>query len=129
MVILLIVMGLQLNNRFQYVRKTKRVIEIEKDKSEALLLNILPKETAKELEDSGFATPQHYDSVSVLFTDFESFTKLAEAMSSQDLVEELNTYFSAFDDIMEQFGLEKIKTIGDAYMSAGGIPTANKTQS
>jgi adenylate cyclase len=127
MVVLLLVMAIGIFNRYKYVRKTKRVIEVEKDKSEALLLNILPKETARELEDNGFATPQHYDSVSVLFTDFKSFTKLAESMSSQDLVKELNMYFSAFDDIMERYGLEKIKTIGDAYMSAGGIPTANQT--
>jgi adenylate cyclase len=126
-VFLLILMGLGLYNRYKYVQRTKKVIEIEKDKSQKLLLNILPEETAKELEDKGSAIPRHYKSVSVLFTDFKSFTRLAEAMSSEDLVEELNTYFSAFDDIMEKYGLEKIKTIGDAYMSAGGIPTANET--
>ncbi len=126
-VVVLILMALGLFNRYQYVRKTKKIIEHEKDRSQELLLNILPEETARELETSGFATPKHYDDVSVLFTDFKSFTKLAEALSSSELVEELNRYFSAFDDIIEENGLEKIKTIGDAFMCAGGIPTPNQT--
>jgi class 3 adenylate cyclase len=126
-VFLLIFMGIGLYNRYKYVQRTKKIIEIEKDKSQNLLLNILPEETARELEDNGSATPRHYDSVSVLFTDFKSFTKLAESISPAELVEELDTYFKAFDDIIVENGLEKIKTIGDAYMCAGGLPTANET--
>jgi len=120
-VVLLLVMGFILLNRYKYVQRTKKIIEIEKDKSQQLLLNILPEETARELEENGSATPRHYDSVSVLFTDFKSFTKLAESISPAELVEELDTYFKAFDDIIDKNGLEKIKTIGDAYMAAGGL--------
>jgi class 3 adenylate cyclase len=124
-VFLLILMGIGLYNRYNYVQRTKKIIEIEKDKSQNLLLNILPEETARELEDYGSATPRHYDSVSVMFTDFESFTKLAETVSPAELVEELDTHFKAFDDIVVENGLEKIKTIGDAYMCAGGLPSIN----
>lgn len=79
---------------------------------------------AKELQISGKATPRDYESVSVLFTDFKGFTKIAEGLTPNELVTELNTFFQAFDSIVEKHELEKIKTIGDAYMCAGGIPTA-----
>jgi class 3 adenylate cyclase len=88
-----------------------------------LLLNILPAEVAKELQVNGQATPRNFESVSVMFTDFKSFTVIADKMSPQDLVEELNTCFKAFDHIIGKYNLEKIKTIGDAYMCAGGIPS------
>ena len=126
-VFLLILIGIGLYNRYKYAQRTKKIIEIEKDKSQKLLLNILPKETARELVDRGSATSRYYDSVSVLFTDFKNFTKLAESMSPADLVDELDTYFKAFDDIIVKHSLEKIKTIGDAYMCAGGLPTPNDT--
>lgn len=114
-------------NRYRYVRKTKKIIENEKDRSEKLLLNILPHETAEELKEKGSATPKHYDLVSVLFTDFKGFTTIAEKLTATELVEELNRCFFAFDMIIDKYGLEKIKTIGDAYMCAGGIPVANTT--
>lgn len=79
------------------------------------------------MQESGSATPHYYESVSVLFTDFKGFTKIAEGLSPNELVDELNEFFIAFDDIVEAHNLEKIKTIGDAYMCAGGIPTANTT--
>ncbi len=85
-------------------------------------MNILPDEVAKELQRDGVATPRFYESASVLFTDFKSFTALADRMSPQDVVAELNDCFIAFDDIIEKYNIEKIKTIGDAYMCAGGIP-------
>lgn len=125
--ILLLVVVIGLFNRYKYVRKTKKIIEDEKERSEKLLLNILPFETAEELKEKGSATPRHYDTVSVLFTDFKGFTKIAEKLTPQELVEELNQCFMEFDRIIDKHNLEKIKTIGDAYMCAGGIPVANKT--
>ena len=122
---LLLVMAIGLFNRYKYVRKTKKIIEHEKERSEKLLLNILPHETANELKEKGTATPKHYDKVSVLFTDFKGFTNIAEKLTPQQLIEELNYCFFEFDKIIDKHNLEKIKTIGDAYMCAGGIPIAN----
>jgi len=102
-------------------------IEEERRKSEALLLNILPLETANELKSTGIAIPKEYDKVTVLFADFTNFTKISENLSAEELLQELNECFRAFDEITEQNGLEKIKTIGDGYMCAGGIPIANET--
>ncbi len=107
--------------------KINRLLDKQKDQIESLLLNILPVEVAKELQDQGAATPRDYQSVSVLFTDFKDFSKIAEGLSPNDLVAELNEYFQEFDNIIEKHNLEKIKTIGDAYMCAGGIPTENKS--
>jgi class 3 adenylate cyclase len=123
--LLLLLIG-GLFNRYRYVRKTSKIIAEEKERSEKLLLNILPYETAEELKAKGSATPKHYDIVSVLFTDFKGFTKIAEKLTPQELVEELNQCFIAFDKIIDKYGLEKIKTIGDAYMCAGGIPALNQ---
>jgi class 3 adenylate cyclase len=125
-ILLLVLIG-GLFNRYRYVRKTSKIIADEKEKSEKLLLNILPHETAEELKLKGSATPKHYDVVSVLFTDFKGFTKIAEKLTAQELVEELNQCFMAFDTIIDKYHLEKIKTIGDAYMCAGGIPAPNST--
>jgi class 3 adenylate cyclase len=125
--ILFLFIAIGLFNRYKYVRKTKKIIENEKDRSEKLLLNILPVETAEELKEKGSATPKHYDRVSVLFTDFKGFTTIAEKLTPQQLVEELNQCFMEFDKIIDRNNLEKIKTIGDAYMCAGGIPVANDT--
>ena len=107
-----------------YLQKTKtnKLLDSQKAEIETLLLNILPDEVAKELQRDGVATPRFYESASVLFTDFKSFTALADRMSPQDVVAELNDCFIAFDDIIEKYNIEKIKTIGDAYMCAGGIP-------
>jgi class 3 adenylate cyclase len=123
-VLLLLLIG-GLFNRYRFVRRTNRIIAEEKERSEKLLLNILPYETAEELKAKGSATPKHYDKVSVLFTDFKGFTKIAEKLTPQELVEELNQCFIAFDRIIDKYKLEKIKTIGDAYMCAGGIPAIN----
>jgi len=111
--------------RYRYIRKTNRIIKNERDRSKELLLNILPEETARELETSGFAKTRFYESVTVIFTDFKGFSSIAGKLSPQALVAELNDYFGKFDEIVGTFGLEKIKTIGDAYMCAGGIPVAN----
>jgi class 3 adenylate cyclase len=114
-------------NRYKYVRRTNKLIENERDRSKQLLLNILPEETANELESQGKAQTRFYENVTVLFTDFKGFSAIAGKLSPQDLVAELNDYFVAFDEVVEKFNLEKIKTIGDAYMCAGGIPTPNKS--
>lgn len=102
-------------------------ISKEKQRSEDLLLNILPGEVAEELKAKGSADAQLFDSVSVLFTDFKGFTALSEQLSAKELVQDLNECFSAFDRICEKHGIEKIKTIGDAYMAAGGLPSSNQT--
>jgi len=107
--------------------KINKILDRQKVEIENLLLNILPEEVARELQNNGHATPRSYESVSVLFTDFKGFTTIAKDMTPEELVAELNEFFVAFDDIIEINHLEKIKTIGDAYMCAGGIPTSNTT--
>lgn len=101
-------------------------IEIEKKRSDELLLNILPIETANELKSTGKADPKYYKSVSVMFTDFKDFTLVAEKLSPKELVSEIDFCFSAFDEIVSKFGIEKIKTIGDAYLCAYGIGDAKQ---
>ncbi len=96
-------------------------------KSEALLLNILPRSIAEELKQKGNAEARQFEEVSVLFTDFKDFTSIAEKMSPVVLVAEIDHLFRNFDRIMDKHGLEKIKTIGDAYMCAGGLPVPNAT--
>lgn len=99
----------------------------ERKRSDKLLLNILPAKVAAELKAKGRAEAQHMDQVSVLFTDFKGFTSLSENLTPAELVDEINTCFSAFDRIMQAHGVEKIKTIGDAYMASGGLPEASST--
>ncbi|WP_273566851.1 adenylate/guanylate cyclase domain-containing protein [Maribacter halichondriae] len=120
----LLAFGLYRRNRF--IRKTKQIIERERDRSESLLHNILPQETAEELKKNGKVAAKKFESVTVLFTDFKGFTHYAENLSPEKLVESVGFYFSKFDDIMEKYGLEKIKTVGDAYMCAGGLPFETK---
>lgn len=107
--------------------KTNKLLDKQKVEIENLVLNILPSAVATELRTEGSATPRSYESVSVLFTDFKGFTNIASGLAPKDLVAELNDFFVAFDDIAVRNNLEKIKTIGDAYMCAGGIPTTNET--
>ncbi|MEO8590398.1 MAG: adenylate/guanylate cyclase domain-containing protein [Flavobacteriales bacterium] len=107
--------------RLRHTRRAKRTIEKEKDRSESLLHNILPAEIAQELKDKGEAQARDIDNVSILFTDFKGFTSVSEQISAQQLVAEINTCFKAFDRIIARHGIEKIKTIGDAYMAAGGL--------
>ncbi|HEU4858521.1 MAG TPA: adenylate/guanylate cyclase domain-containing protein [Chitinophagaceae bacterium] len=98
----------------------------KKNEIENLLLNILPNEVAHELKTTGRSTPRQYESVSVMFTDFKGFTTIADKMAPDSLVKELDDCFIAFDGIIEKYKLEKIKTIGDSYMCAGGIPTPDE---
>lgn len=103
-------------------QKLNNELVIEKKKSDDLLLNILPEEIADELKQYGVAKAKQYNHVTVLFTDFVNFTGVSMSMSPTELVEEINTNFTAFDAIIERHGLEKIKTIGDAYLAVCGLP-------
>ncbi|WP_417610071.1 adenylate/guanylate cyclase domain-containing protein [Owenweeksia hongkongensis] len=103
----------------------KRKISKEKDRSEKLLLNILPYEIAEELKEQGKSDARDFNQVSVLFTDFVAFTELSEKLTAKELVNEINYYFKAFDNVVSKYRIEKIKTIGDAYMAAGGVPVPN----
>ncbi len=102
-------------------------ISKEKKRSEELLLNILPEETAEELKATGSAKTKSFELVSVLFTDFKNFTQASELLTPEELVAEINYCYSEFDRIITKFGIEKIKTIGDSYMCAGGLPLPNNT--
>ena len=125
--VLAFIIALLIFRSYRIKAKTHKILDKQKNEIEGLLLNILPKEVAGELQRTGHSTPRHYDSVSVMFTDFKSFTVIADNMSPKELVEELDACFIAFDGIIEKYDLEKIKTIGDSYMCAGGIPAADET--
>jgi class 3 adenylate cyclase len=102
-----------------------QLLKQEQQRSERLLLNILPTEIAQELKESGAAKPRFHPAATVLFVDFVDFTSAASQMSATDLVEELNVYFKGFDEVCRRHSLEKIKTIGDAYLAVSGIPQGN----
>ena len=110
--------------RLRYMRKARAAIQKEKDRSENLLLNILPSEIAEELKLHGKAEARDFDLVSILFTDFKQFTSISEKMNAKELVAEINYCFEAFDKIAGKYKIEKIKTIGDSYMAAGGLPVS-----
>lgn len=121
--VLVFLIALLIFRNYREKVKTNKLLDHQKDQIEHLLLNILPSEVARELQSEGQATPRNYDSVAVMFTDFKGFTTIADKLSPQELVEELNACFIAFDNIIGKYNLEKIKTIGDSYMCAGGIPS------
>lgn len=107
-------------------KRAEATILGEKKKADTLLLNILPRQVADELKNKGKATAKKYDQVSILFTDFKDFTALASSITPIKLVKELNDIFGHFDEILEVFKIEKIKTIGDAYFAACGLPEKNR---
>ncbi len=109
-----------------FFRQRNRIAK-EMEVSDKLLLNILPSEVAIELKEKGYADAKHFDEVTVMFTDFKGFTQIAETLSAVELVAEIDNCFKAFDEITSRYNIEKIKTIGDAYMCAGGLPVTNKT--
>lgn len=121
--VLVFLITLLIFRNFRAKVKSNKILDHKNAQIEQLILNILPSEVAEELQENGKATPRNYESVSVLFTDFKSFTKLTTNMNPEHLVEELNEWFMAFDDVVSKYNLEKIKTIGDSYMCAGGIPS------
>ena len=112
-------------NRWRVTRAQKKIIEKEKKRSDELLLNILPEETAEELKETGTAKAKSFEMVSVMFTDFKNFTQASEKLSAEELVKEIDSCFSEFDKIITRYGIEKIKTIGDSYMCAAGLPIAD----
>jgi adenylate cyclase len=121
--LLIVAIAVMLYRNYRMKAKTNAILDKKNAEIERLLLNILPAEVANELKSEGQATPRYFEQASVLFTDFKSFTKMADVLSPQELVAELNECFMAFDDIITKHGLEKIKTIGDSYMCAGGLPS------
>ncbi|MDO8368677.1 MAG: adenylate/guanylate cyclase domain-containing protein [Saprospiraceae bacterium] len=132
--VLLLLLAVLLFNRNRLRARANRLlttknetIERERQRADTLLQNILPEKTAEELKTYGTVKPVHYESVTVLFSDFKNFTTIAEALSPEELVRELDEYFRCFDAIVTKHRLEKIKTIGDAYMCAGGLPEPNET--
>ena len=114
-------------NSFEKLNLLNSALEIERQKSESLLLNILPSEIAEELKITGKVKPVYHPLATILFTDFEGFSRISSLMTPEDLVEELDYCFSAFDRIIERHHLEKLKTIGDSYMCGGGIPMPSKS--
>ena len=108
-----------------FMSRNNKLLSKEKKRSDTLLLNILPAEVAAELKDKGVAAAKYYDNVTVLLTDFVNFTNASERMTPQGLIDELHTCFKTFDDITEKYNIEKIKTIGDAYLAACGLPLAD----
>ncbi|MFP4025922.1 MAG: adenylate/guanylate cyclase domain-containing protein, partial [Thiohalospira sp.] len=106
--------------------RTEEIV-IQKEKADNLLERVLPKTTATELKSGKKAGPYHYNMVTVLFSDIQGFTKISEQLDSEHLIDELDKFFLQFDTVVEKYNIEKIKTIGDAYMCAGGIPEKNRT--
>ncbi|MEO0759886.1 MAG: adenylate/guanylate cyclase domain-containing protein [Cyanobacteria bacterium J06648_16] len=115
-----------LDQSLQKTQKTARHLAIEQQKSEKLLLNILPQPIAQRLKQKSAAIADGFSNVTVLFADIVGFTQLSTTMPPQKLVSLLNGIFSAFDQLCEKHDLEKIKTIGDAYMVVGGLPVARE---
>lgn len=107
-------------------KKTEEFIS-EKVKTDALLANVLPRNTADQIITKGKAEKVKYNFVTVLFSDIQGFTRIAEEMNPELLIDELDKFFLQFDTVVEKYGIEKIKTVGDAYMCAGGLPEKNRT--
>jgi class 3 adenylate cyclase len=117
----------QLQETNEALNHTLQVVEVERAKSDKLLLNILPAEVASELKETGKTEVRYFESVTVLFADVKGFSAFATKISPQELIAELDATFSKMDEISTRFGLERIKTIGDCYMACGGLPHANQT--
>ncbi len=120
----LLVGAIIIYRNYLQMAKINKILDKQKEEIESLLLNILPKEVAEELKLNGTSQPRQFEEVSVLFTDFVGFTNIADKVNADNLVEDLNECFIAFDGIIEKYGLEKIKTIGDSYMCAGNLPSS-----
>lgn len=109
------------------LNEQKIELQSEKSKSDNLLLNILPAPIAEELKKKGKASFRRYEAVSVMFADFQNFTGLCEYFTQKEIIEQLDRFFIKFDTLVEKYNLEKIKTIGDAYLCAGGVPEENNS--
>ena len=119
--VLVAVLGVNAFRRYRFMQETNRIIEEEKNRSDVLLRNILPEETALELKEQGYVKARKIEGVTVLFTDFIEFTRYAEQVAPEQMVRSIDYYFKKFDEITTRYNLEKIKTIGDSYMCAGGL--------
>ncbi len=131
--VLMILLATGVYQRYRYVRRTRNelsekndLINLERERSDNLLLNILPGDVARELKETGRSEARYFEEVTVLFTDFKGFTRMAEIMTAQELVNEIDHCFKNFDEIILRHGIEKIKTIGDAYMCAGGLQGSDR---
>jgi class 3 adenylate cyclase len=109
-------------SRLRYMRRSRSIIQKERDRSDRLLLNILPADVAEELKLKGSAQARTFQAATVLFTDFKGFTQVAEQLTPEELVAEIDHCFKGLDEIVQRHGVEKIKTIGDAYMAVAGVP-------
>lgn len=124
--------AVSLDNAFLYENMEQKVLERtkkirdEKGKVDEMLENILPKASIDELKRTGKTTAQRFDGVTVLLADIKGFTKIAEKLSPDELIRRIDLYFRTFDEIMTKYNLDKIKTIGDAYMAAGGLKGKSK---
>jgi class 3 adenylate cyclase len=118
---------LELERRMAELADARREAELQREHSDRLLLNILPRAVAEELRANEQVVPRYHDSVTIMFADFEGFSRLTEQIEPKSLIEQLDHFFSAFDAIAERHRLEKLKTIGDAYMCVGGLPEPNRT--
>ena len=118
---------LELDRTLAELRESRVAISEAKERSESLLLNILPAAIADELKQNGKVIPRHHDAVTILFADFKGFTRLAENMEPASLIQLLDEYFTRFDELAVAHGMEKLKTIGDSYMCVGGLPETNRT--
>lgn len=123
----LVIITLLIYRNYRNQKRLNALLDKAKMQSDQLLHNILPHETAEELKATGRAKAKRFDEVTVMFTDFKDFTQASERMSAEELVDEINFYFSEFDRIISRHNIEKIKIIGDSYMCAGGLPVANNT--
>jgi len=117
----------EVEKRYKEIEEKKKTLEEKKLRAEKILLSVLPFEAAIQLQSKGQARPRNYKRVSILFTDFQGFTKACESLTPREVVASVNAYFNEFDKIAERHYIEKIKTIGDAYMCAGGLPLRNRS--
>ena len=124
---LLLIIMVGIYYQYRFAKKSNKIISKERNRAEKILLNILPTETAEELKEKGFVEAKRFQLATVLFTDFTEFTKFAESHSPEVLVKNIDFYFTKFDEIISRHHLEKIKTIGDSYMCAGGLPNPNNS--
>ncbi len=122
-----VIVSLLVYRNYRNQKRHNRLLDAAKQKSDQLLLNILPHETAEELKQTGRAKARQFEAVTVMFTDFKDFTQASERMNAEELVDVINFYFTEFDRIITRHNIEKIKIIGDSYMCAGGLPVPNGT--
>jgi class 3 adenylate cyclase len=122
-----VISQLELRRSLLQLQRTRQELQVQKEESERLLRNILPVAVSQELKDTNRVTARFYDATTILFADFQDFTKLAESLEPRELISQLDDYFSAIDEIAERHHLEMLKTIGDAYMCVGGLPEANRS--